>query len=63
MAKIYITVDGGAVQSCYSDTDIEVVLIDFDKMKVVEDDERNEILNNNQQMLNAYDEGILKSVF
>lgn len=63
MAKIYITVDGGAVQSCYSDIDIEVVLIDFDNMRVAPDEEREEILLNNTEMLEAYDDGLLKEVF
>jgi len=63
MPKIYITVDGGVVQSCYSDIDIDVILIDLDNLHGADEEERENILAANSTMLNEYDNGIIKGVF
>lgn len=62
MPKIYIHVDGGNVQGCYSDIDIEVVLVDLDNLHGAEDEERNKILAAKAKMSEGIDDGTLKDV-
>ena len=62
MPKIYISVEGGAVQACYSDIDIDVILVDLDNLQGADDEEREEIEALNSEMLQEFDSGIIKAV-
>lgn len=62
MAKIFITLADGKIQSCYSDIGIDVLLIDFDNFKEGTKDFTEETLKNNTEMLELYDSGQLKEI-
>ncbi|MFA6661799.1 MAG: hypothetical protein WCS56_02045 [Bacilli bacterium] len=63
MSKIYITVDGGVVQGCYSDVDIEVIMIDLDNLQGADENRTNEILELNSTLLNEIDNETVKAVY
>lgn len=63
MSKIYISVEGGVVQGCYSDIDIDVILVDLDNLHGADDEERERIENLNTEMLGKIDSGEIKGVF